>query len=96
MSRELASALEAAIDELPELYRTVFMMRDVAGASTAEVAASLEISEDAVKQRLKRGRAMLRRSLHASLGRSLRDAFGFPARRCDRVVAAVLRELSAS
>lgn len=94
MSNEFASALEEAIDGLPRIYRTVFMLRELTGASTAEAAAILEISEDAVKQRLKRGRALIRRTLQARFGRSLRDTFGFPVPRCDRVVAAVLHKLA--
>jgi hypothetical protein len=57
---ELRSLLEWAIDELPEGTREVFMLRQVEGLSTAEVAECLDVSEDVVKTRLSRGRAALR------------------------------------
>ncbi|MBI4890699.1 MAG: sigma-70 family RNA polymerase sigma factor [Acidobacteria bacterium] len=60
---ELASHLEEALAELPELYRSVVLLRDVEGLSTSEAAEVLDIKEDAVKQRLHRGRLALRKSL---------------------------------
>lgn len=89
MDREMIRALEAAIDGLPEIYRTVLVLREVEGASTAETAAVLDISEETVKVRLHRARALLDKVLYARLG----EAFGFQGARCDRVVAAVLARL---
>ena len=57
--RELVLLVERAIDELPEMYRTVMVLREIEGLSTAEVAESLDISEDVVKTRLHRARALL-------------------------------------
>ena len=57
---ELRGLLEWAIDTLPDGMREVFVLRDVEGMSTAEVAAALDVSEDVVKTRLSRGRAALR------------------------------------
>lgn len=94
MSRELRNVLEQAVDALPELYRTVFMLREVEGMSTAEAAHALEVTEDAVKQRLKRAKTMLQERLYSRVGRGLRGVFAFPAPRCDRVVSAVLARLS--
>lgn len=94
MSHELRRALEEAVDALPELYRTAFMLREVEGMSTAEAAFALDVSEDAVKQRLKRAKAMLQKRLYSRMGRGLRGAFSFPAPRCDRVVAAVFARIS--
>src|SRR5688572_780902 len=51
---ELRELLESAIDHLPHGAREVFVLRDVEGLSTAETAASLSVSEDAVKTRLSR------------------------------------------
>jgi RNA polymerase sigma-70 factor (ECF subfamily) len=87
---ELRHALEDAVDALPEAYRTVFMLRDVEGLSTLEAGDGLGLSEEAVKTRLHRARAMIRRTLTARLGAAAASAFAFPATRCDRVVAAVL------
>jgi RNA polymerase sigma-70 factor, ECF subfamily len=94
---ELGQLLEEAVLRLPGQYRTVVMLRDVEEMSTAETAAALDLSEQNVKVRLHRGRAMMRRSLFERVGGSGRDAFPFMGSRCDRVVAGVfarLRELS--
>lgn len=93
--RALLRVVEAAIDELPEIYRTTLMLRDVQGFSTAEASEALQVEEDAVKQRLHRARAMLREGLQARLGPQLADAFGFQAVRCDRIAHGVMEKLRA-
>jgi RNA polymerase sigma-70 factor, ECF subfamily len=86
-------ALEAAILSLPEKYRSVVLLRDVEELSTAEAAGTLEISADAIKVRLHRAHALVRRALYRQSGQCVRDLFTFPATRCDRVVAAVLSRI---
>ena len=90
---ELRKLLESAIDGLPNGMREVFVLRDVEGMSTLEVAESLGVSEDVVKTRLSRGRAMLRRVLIEQSGATAPEAFRFYRPRCDRVVAAVLAKI---
>jgi len=92
-ARELGRVLEQAVDALPEGYRTVFMLREIEGLSTSETAAGLELGEEAVKTRLHRARAMVRRTITDRLGAAGREAFHFHAVRCDRVVAAVFTEI---
>ena len=92
-ARELGALLEVAIDGLPDGCREVFMLRQVEGMSTGEVAATLDVSEDVVKTRLSRGRAALRRALFERMGTSAAHAFRFERPRCDRVVAAVLARI---
>jgi RNA polymerase sigma-70 factor (ECF subfamily) len=92
-SRELGAVLESAIDRLPDGAREVFMLRQVEGMSTAEVAASLDVTEDVVKTRLSRARAALRRDLADRFGIASPEAFRFLRPRCDRVVAAVLARI---
>ena len=92
-AEELRRVLEHAVDELPESYRTVFVLRDVEGMSTSETGAGLGIGDEAVKTRLHRARAMMRRSVSARLGELAGSAFQFHAPRCDRVVAAVLESI---
>ena len=60
---ELQQQLEAGLVRLPEDLRVTLVLRDVEGASTSETAATLEISEAAVKSRLHRARVMLRQYL---------------------------------
>lgn len=90
---ELRTALEASLDTIPEMYRTVFVLREVEGLSTAEAADCLESSEDVVKTRLHRAKALLRQELLARAGTLAGTAFRFHAVRCDRVVAAVITRL---
>jgi RNA polymerase sigma-70 factor (ECF subfamily) len=93
-ARELQRVLEQAVDTLPETYRTVFMLRDVEGLSTSETGEGLGLGEEAVKTRLHRARAMVRRAVTARIGDAASGAFQFHAPRCDRVVAAVLARIS--
>lgn len=92
--RELRELLEASIEALPGALRAAYVLRDVEGVSTAEAAECLEISEDALKTRLSRARALLRDELYARAGTASAEAFSFQASRCDRVVAAVMERLS--
>lgn len=89
--RELATLLESALDDLPEMYRGIVILREVEGLSTAETAEALATSEDVVKTRLHRGKALLHKRLTAMADHQLGQAFPFGARRCDRVVGAVMR-----
>ncbi|MGO9830944.1 MAG: RNA polymerase sigma factor [Myxococcaceae bacterium] len=95
-TRELSLLLEAVLDGLPPQYRTVLMLREVEGLSTAETAEALCVSEDLVKTRLHRAKRLARQTLYAWTQQSAASAFQFHASRCDRVVAAVLGRLSAA
>ena len=61
--------------------------------STTEAADVLEITEDNVKVRLHRARALLRKSLYARAGMERKEAFTFHAVRCDRVVKNVFERI---
>ena len=91
---ELRGLLEWAIDTLPDGMREVFVLREVEGLSTGEVAESLGVSEDVVKTRLSRGRAALRRALLERTGATTPEAFRFYRPRCDRVVQQVLQRIA--
>jgi RNA polymerase sigma-70 factor (ECF subfamily) len=94
-SREAHALLERAILALPEKYRTVLMMHDVEQMTTDETAALLETTEQAIRVRLHRGRALVRRKLFAMVGATSASAFQFQAPRCDRVVKSVLARIAA-
>jgi RNA polymerase sigma-70 factor, ECF subfamily len=91
---ELQRLLEQAVDSLPEAYRLVFMLRDVEGLSTGESGIILGLGDDAVKTRLHRARAMIRRVVEERCGMAAARSFQFQAPRCDRVVATVLATLA--
>ncbi len=90
---ETRQMLEKAVLELPESYRAVLVMRDVEEMSTTETAESLGLTEDNVKVRLHRARAMLRRALYEQVGATSVRAFQFEAPRCDRVVRNVFARI---
>jgi RNA polymerase sigma-70 factor (ECF subfamily) len=95
-ARQVATALEAAIDALPLPYRLAFVLRDLQGLGTTETAACLDVPEATVKTRLHRARGLLRTRLDATLDVSNTGVFAFAGRRCDRMVAAVMAKIGAS
>lgn len=90
---EMHSLLEVAVDSLPDDYRSVFVIRDIEGLSTTETADCLGITEENVKVRLFRARAMLRRELLERAGAASPKAFQFLGARCDRIVEKVLQRI---
>ena len=85
LAREARAFLEAAIEDLPEVYRPVFVLRQVEEMSTAETAEVLNLTQDVVKTRLRRARALLREKLRAAVGPLGREAFRFAGERCHRM-----------
>lgn len=63
LGQEARTVMEEAIGELPDIYRTAFVLRDVEGLPAAEVADILDLSVPAVKSRLHRARMYLRNRL---------------------------------
>lgn len=90
---ELRDVMEREVAALPDAFRVVVMMRDVQGLSTSETAQCVGISEDLVKQRLHRARAMLRENLYRRAGVTLSSLFAFGNARCDRVVGVVMERI---
>jgi len=93
---ELAQAIEAAVEALPRVYSSVFILREVEGLSTAETAACLDINAETVKTRLHRARALLRNHIAARIGVAARETYQFAGARCDRTVAAVMARITTS
>jgi RNA polymerase sigma-70 factor (ECF subfamily) len=85
--------IEAKIDGLPEVFRTVFILRAVEELSVEETARVLDIPEATVRSRFFRARGMLRESLAREFDFALDDAFGFDGARCDRIVSKVMARL---
>ncbi len=65
---ELRDALESAIAELPDDYRTALVMHDVEGMANPDIAETLGISLPAVKSRVHRSRLFVRKKLAGYLG----------------------------
>ncbi|HEY7371437.1 MAG TPA: RNA polymerase sigma factor [Polyangia bacterium] len=92
--REFGHLVEQAIDHLPDIYRSVLIMREVEGMSTSEAAAVLDVEPEVIKTRLHRARAALRAAIEDRVGEQMKDTYTFGNERCDRVVAAVLARLN--
>jgi RNA polymerase sigma-70 factor (ECF subfamily) len=93
MTQTIRIVLEEAVEKLPETYRSVFMMREVEGMSTAETAECLDLTEESVKVRLHRARSMLRKHIYAQTGAATVEAFQFLGARCDRMVSTVMERI---
>jgi len=90
---ELRRLLEQAVEDLPEMFRLVFVLRDVEGCTVAETAELLAIRPATVKTRLHRARRMLRKKLESRVSPTFTSLYPFAGRRCagmaDRVVEAL-------
>ena len=87
--------LEEAIDMLPPIYRSVFLLRAVHGLSVEDTAQGLEVSADVVKTRFLRARAQLRSLLGFDPETEAAYLHDFAGHRCSDLVARVLQELRA-
>lgn len=90
LRHELCALLERKIDELPQAFRIVFMLRAIEEMSAEETAQCLGIPEATVRTRLFRARGLLRESIASDVDVALASAFEFMGERCDRIVAGVL------
>ena len=85
--------LQRAIDSLPVIYRSVFILRAVEEMSVDATASCLQLSDVVVKTRYLRARSMLRDALGAQAEPHAQQVYAFAGARCDAVVAHVLTEL---
>ncbi|HSN25822.1 MAG TPA: sigma-70 family RNA polymerase sigma factor [Kofleriaceae bacterium] len=83
---QLGKLLEKCLADLPQGSREVMVLRDVLELDTAETAAALGVSEEAVRVRLHRARA----AVAASLVDRMDGVYKFDGARCDRITAAVM------
>jgi len=90
---ETRRLLEMKIDQLPDAFRAVFVLRAVEELTVEETAAALDIPQATVRTRFFRARSLLRESIERETDSALEDAFAFAGERCDRIVAGVLARL---
>jgi len=83
--------LERSISALPEVFRTVFVLRVIEGISGIETAASLGVHETTVRTRLYRAQRRLTPEI-VRQARSAQGLFDLAAARAERIVNAVLSE----
>jgi RNA polymerase sigma factor (sigma-70 family) len=90
---ELRALLQSAIEGLPPIYRSVFILRAVQEMSVDEAAYCLQVSDAVVKTRYLRARSLLRDALGAQIEAHAESVFAFAGERCDQVVRHVVVEL---
>ena len=91
INSELKQILEDAILNLPEKYRSVFIMREIENMNVSETQECLDLSETNVKVRLNRAKAMLKNSLADYYKKE--DILNFHLSRCDRIVENVMKRI---
>ncbi len=89
LNTELKTILNEAILKLPDIYRMVFVLREIENLSVAETQQHLNISEVNVKVRLNRAKAMLKELLSAHYKKE--DLLHFHLSRCDRMIDNVMQ-----
>ena len=91
--RQILQLVEQATDNLPNVFRLVFVTRVIEGMSVEETSELLGIKPETVKTRLHRARQLVRDQLDKQIGPVLMDAFPFAGRRCERMTEAVMARL---
>jgi RNA polymerase sigma factor (sigma-70 family) len=70
---EISESLHDALDSLPEIYQQVLTLHYLGGMSGMEIARTLGISHDTVRQRLSRARAQLREEMIAMMSQTFQQ-----------------------
>lgn len=91
MNKELAKVLEESLQQLPVIYRDVFMLREIAGFSVAETAELSSITPVNVKVRLNRAKTLLQKQLQTYY--SSAELYEFHLMYCDRIVKGVFEKI---
>lgn len=93
MRTESRAALERAIEELPEIFRIVLILRDVEGMNVEDTADLLGIKPATVKTRLHRARRMVGATVGRDRSEAFSDAFPFGGARCAEMAGRVISDL---
>jgi RNA polymerase sigma-70 factor (ECF subfamily) len=91
---QIRRLLERAVDDLPEPFRLVFILREVEELSVEETADHLGLQVETVKTRLHRARRRLRDALNAQLADVMVGAYPFLGDRCARITERVLARMT--
>lgn len=90
---QVRDLLEQVIEELPDPFRIVLVLRDVEDLSVEETAEHLGLKPATVKTRLHRARKMMRAGLAERAAATLPDLFPFAGQRCERMADKVVEAL---
>ena len=90
---QLRLLIERAVADLPDIFRSVFVLREVEGLSIEETAEALEIPPATVKTRLLRARRKLQQALAPEVKGALTGSFPFAGADCAALTERVLAQL---
>jgi RNA polymerase sigma-70 factor (ECF subfamily) len=90
---QIRKLLEEAVAELPETFRTVFVLREIEGMSSEDTAEVLGVPVATVKTRLFRGRRRLQQMLAPELANVFGGTFPFAGNDCAALTERVLARL---
>jgi RNA polymerase sigma factor (sigma-70 family) len=91
IGKEVKSLIEHAIDELPEKYRVIYVLKEIEGMETQELCACLGVSEANAKVRLHRAKHLMKETLLRLSADS--EIFEFGSSRCDALVSRVMSNI---
>jgi RNA polymerase sigma factor (sigma-70 family) len=86
--QETKQLIERAIDQLPEKYRVIYVLKEIEGLDNKEIQNCLDISDSNIKVRLHRAKSLLKEALYNL--HSEAPVFEFGNSRCDRIVSNVM------
>lgn len=89
IAQETRMLIERAIDQLPEKYRVIYILKEVEGLENTEIENCLGITESNIKVRLHRAKNLLKDSLYKLHYNE--DIFTFGNSRCDRMVNNIMK-----
>jgi RNA polymerase sigma-70 factor (ECF subfamily) len=90
---QLRLLIERAVAELPDIFRSVFVLRDIEGLSVDETAEALGIAAATVKTRLHRARGKLQQALAPEVSGAFSGSFPFAGADCAALTERVLAAL---
>jgi RNA polymerase sigma-70 factor (ECF subfamily) len=90
---QIRKLLEQAVARLPDVFRTVFVLREIEGLSSEETAEVLGVPPATIKTRLFRARRRLQEMLEPEMSNALSGTFPFAGADCAALTERVLREL---
>ena len=73
--RQVREFLEKAVDDLPDAFRAVFILRDIEEMSIEETAGHLSLKPETVKTRLHRARRLMRAAVEKRLSATFSELF---------------------
>lgn len=91
IQQEIRHLIEHAIDQLPQKYKVIYVLKEIEGMSNSAIASCLELSDSNVKVRLHRAKNLLKNHLF-KLSES-KSVFEFGNERCDHIVDSVMKHI---